>query len=628
MLLLLTITVLAACALPRRAEARPPAPAVRYHVKVPAPHRQYVHVAMEVDAPGRAPTSVAMPAWTPGSYLVRDHAKHVYRVRAEDRRGHALDVEKLDKQTWRVNHGGRDFTLRYEVFAAEASVRTSHVDDTHASLIGTSVFMYVVGELGRPASVKVALPEGWSAYTALDSISGAAAGEAWFSAADYDALVDAPIELGTPQVRRFTVDTTQYEYVVTGAEGTGIDIDRLATDAKTVVTAQAALMEGLPMSRYVFLLRTSPTGGGGLEHRASTSMMMRRGAFDTDSGYRNAARLAAHEHFHLWNVKRLHDRALGPFDYGRENHSRLLWFHEGFTETMEALGLLRAGLVSPADHLKSLGNRWTRYLAKPGRNKDPIAQFSFDAWTTAYKPAANHPNVAISYYEKGDFVGVALDLELRLRAQTHDREGSLSGLFVRLMATHGNAGYGLSLDDIVAAASAEAGEDMAWFFERYVEGTEELPIPALLERIGVKVKTSASWLDDDGTRRNPLSRAQRGDWVYSGLSLSSSATVRNVIPRSPADDAGIMRGDELVAVDGLRADTAATAQARISAHDPGQSVTLSLYRAGRLIQRSLVVGENPHRTYGFSLVPAEELTPEVRALRDAWLATAGPTPPS
>lgn len=622
LLLLLVVTALTACALPRRAHARPPGP-VRYQVELPSPHRQYVHVSMEVRAPGRSQTSVAMPAWTPGSYKVRDYARHVYDLEARDDRDRPLVVTRLDKQTWRVAHGGRPFTVRYRVFADGDGVRRSHLSDQHASLLGASVFLYVVGELDRPARVEIALPSGWSTHTALPSLPEAPQGTARLTADDYDTLVDSPIELGTPKVRTFDVDGTRFEYVLTGAEGTAVDVDRLAADAERVARAQAELMGGLPMPRYLFLARLSTDGGGGLEHAASTSMGMNPAMFDTDGGYPRAARLVAHEMFHLWNVKRIHDRALGPFDYARENHTRLLWFHEGFTETMEALSLLRAGLVSPEEHVRSLGSRWTAYVAKPGRNHDAIADLSFEAWTKAYQPAPNHPNVAVSYYEKGDLIGVALDLELRLRSARHGAKGSLPGLFRRLMSSHGQRGEGITHGDIVAAATAEAGEDMAWFFERHVEGTEELPLPELLARVGVTVQATASWLDEDGRVREELTRVQRLDRLETGLTLTGGAKIRNVAPGSPADEAGLMRDDELVAIDGRRAQDRAAARARLADHEPGDRVTLSLFRTGQLVERTLTLAESTHRTIRTSLTRRDALDDEVRALRDGWLGASG-----
>lgn len=626
-LLLVLAVALTACALPRSARAGAkvePAP-IRYHLEIPAPHQQYVHVTMQVPALRGRSSDVAMPAWAPGSYLVRDFARHVYDLRAEGEGARALAVERLDKQTWRVEHEGRPFTVRYRVFAAEPSVRTSHVDDRHASLLGSSLLLYVVGQLERPAEVDVALPDGWSAHTALLPRAPAEAGVARFSAAGYDALVDAPIELGTPAVRRFREGEVELEHVLTGAEGTAIDHARLAADAARVVRAQGELMGGLPFSRYVFLLRVSPHGGGGLEHADSTSMMMRRADFDDDGGYARAARLVAHELFHAWNVKRIHDVALGPFDYAKEVHSRLLWLHEGCTETMEAQSLLRAGLVAPADYVRDLGERWTAYVAKPGRNYDPIAEISFEAWTKGYKPAPNHDAVAVSYYEKGDLIGVALDLELRLRAAGRGREGSLAGLFRRLMQSHAAKGRGITPADVEAAAAAEAGEDMAWFFARYVDGTEELPLPAILERAGVQVHASAPWLDDDGRPRAEPTRAQRLQRIWSGLELSDDAVVRTIVPGAPADAAGLMLGDAIVAVDGLEARTRAAVRARLADHEPGQTATLALFRDGRLVEHALVLGESPLRTYRFTLRAAAELPAAVRRARDGWLG-ATPAP--
>lgn len=625
LLLGLAIAVLAACSLSQTAHARKARPQLEYRVELPQPHRQYVHITLRVGSPGSRALDLAMPAWTPGSYLVRDYAKHVYDVRATTDSGRPLPVTRRDKQTWRVEHGGRDFVVQYRVFAAEASVRASHVDDRHASLIGASLYMYPVGHRDRASTLKVVLPEGWSAHTALPPATARASdGEAWFAVADYDTLVDSPIELGTPAMRQFVVDETHYDYVVTGAEGTAIDIDRLARDAEAVVAAQAELMGGLPLSRYVFLLRVSPRGGGGLEHHASTSMMMRRSAFDQERGYRSAARLAGHEHFHLWNVKRLHDRVLGPFDYRGENHSRLLWFHEGFTETMEAQGLLHAGLLTPREYLDDLGTRWTRYLKKPGRDRVSIAQVSFDAWIRAYQPQQNHANVSISYYEKGEYIGIALDLELRLRSASHGHAGSLPGLFRRLMASHGADDRGLTMDDIVAAASAEAGEPMQWFFDAYVEGTKPLPLPQILARAGIDVSTTAPWLDDQGQEKKTLTDNERRARVYSGLSIGSGGSVRNVVPGSPADAAGLMRGDEVLAIGGRRADDTAIARTRLSDHDPGHAIVIAVFRDGRLIERTLTLQQSPHRTVRFSIDPKADIEPSVAAVRDGWLPDKAP----
>lgn len=594
---LAALTVLTACVAGRASGAGRSKPAaVEYGVTIPRPASQYAHVTVRIADPRGATTDLAMPAWTPGSYKIREFARHVYDLAATDDAGHPLRVERRDKQTWRVRHNGKAFSVSYRVFADEVSVRTSHINDRHASLLGASIFMYVPRQLSRPATVVIEPPDGWDVHVALPSRTRAD-GATEIQAASYDALVDAPIELGTPTIERFSVGDSKFEYVLTGLESTVADPSRLAGDAAKIVAAYDRLLGGLPMKRYLFLVEADDAGGGGLEHFNSTSMIVRPGSFSSESGYARAARLAAHEFFHAWNVKRIHDRVLGPFDYAHENHTELLWFHEGFTETMEALAMMRSGLVAPQAYLRALGQQYTAYRALPGRNHDPLSQLSHEAWTKGYMPAANHRNVAVSYYTKGDMVGLALDLELRLRS---GGKGSLPGLFTRLMASHGRHNVGITAADITAAASAEAGEPMAWFFARHVNGTEEVELAPLLRRMGVAVSE----------------RATGG--IYTGLRLASDGTVDDLEVDSPAAASGLMREDRLVAVDGHRADSRVLAQRWLEHAGAGKSVAVAVYRGGHLVTHTLAVEPNQARTWTLALDRSADAA--TAALRDDWLA--------
>jgi predicted metalloprotease with PDZ domain len=608
-LLLVLAAALAACA---AAPGSPATPArtsdtgerrlVHYALAIPDPAQQWVHVTMTVARPKGPRTAVAMPAWTPGSYLVRDHARHVDGVRAEDLEGKPLALQRVDKQTWRVEHGRRGFRLRYRVFADEPGVRTSHVDDRHASLNGAGVFMYIVGQTARPASLDIALPAGWQAHSALDPASGTAA-SARFSAPDYDTLVDSPIVLGTPELRSFTTAGARIELVFAAPAGSNADTARIAADLQKIVATFARMMGGLPLRRYVFLVLADETGDGGLEHAASTLLRVPKDMFSEPAGYRKFNNLAAHEFFHLWNVKRLRDAALLPYDYRGEDYTRLLWFHEGFTETMEQQALLRAGIVAGDVWLRELATGWTAYARKPGRNHAPLAELSHDAWIKAYKPSPAHGNTLISYYEKGYLLGLCLDLELRLRSAQNGRQGSLLGLFRRLMASHGTPGKGLMYADIIAAASAEAGEPMDTFFARHVDGRDELPLPGLLARIGVRVTDETS---------------KKG---HAGLVLTADRTIKNIEPDSPAAAAGLMLGDEIVAVAGARVRTGDEALARLGERKPGEKVEVAVFRAGRLLIRPLTLAADPHRTFRFELAPESGLTPQTLGLRKAWLAS-------
>ena len=579
--------ILGACATARPASARPAAP-VLYRVDLRDATSQYVHV--EARFPGGAKaTTLSLPAWTPGSYRIRDFGKHVYDVEAAGRDGAALRVEQVDKQTWKVRNGGGPFTVRYRVYAATPSVRTSLLDDTHAALNGASVFLFEPGRLERRHQVQVQAPEGWSVFTALPREGDD------FVAVDYDTLVDSPLQVGTPAVQRFEQDGTAFEYVLTSPHDLALDQARLVEDTQAISGAFAEMMGGFPMRRYVFLMNVGDVGGGGLEHANSTMMMMHRGAFDRDNGYERAARLTAHEFFHLWNVKRIHDRALGPFDYRTENYSSLLWFHEGFTETMEALAMRRSGLWTAQRYLGHVEGLLNAYERKPGRDAMPLAETSFRAWTHGYQPENNHRNETISYYEKGDLLGIALDLRIRVAS---DGKGSLPGVFRRLMKDFGAKGRGITAEDIVAAASAEAGTDLSGFFADHVDGVVPIPLPDLLEQAGVTVNTRPVWTLADGTPATDADKKRA--WV--GLELSGT-TVRNVVPGSPAAPL-VMRNDELIAVQGRKVESESQLRAALGRVGPGNTVSLSAFRGSRLIELELTVQENPHRIYSLALPDA------------------------
>ncbi len=581
--------------------------AIHYALEIPEPTQQWVHVTMTLAQPRGRRTQVAMPAWAPGSYLIRDFARHVDGIVAEDLRGNPLPLQRIDKQTWQVEHGRSGFRVRYRVFADEPGVRTSHVDEHRAILNGPTLFLYPVGQTNRPIELDVRLVPGWQAHTALATTT-ASSEYARFTASDYDELVDSPLILGQPAVRRFSVATTAIDLVFIGHQDTTADIDRIATDIERIVTAFATMMGDLPLERYVFLLIADESGDGGLEHANSSLLRVARDLFSDPRGYRRLANLAAHEFFHLWNVKRLRDAALRPYDYARENHSELLWFHEGLTETMEQQALLRAGIIDPDVYLGELAAGFTGYLRKPGRNHLPLRQLSYEAWIKAYKPSPSHGNTLISYYEKGDFLGLCLDLELRLRSAKHGRDGSLAGLFRRLMSSHGH-GRGLTYADIITAASAEAGEDMAEFFRNYVEGVRELPLPQLLAQVGVNVTSTAPTSADIG------------------IVVGADRSVQNIIPGAPAAAAGLMLGDEVVAVGGLRVRTSDEATTRIRALPPDQPVEVAVFRAGRLVVRSVTPRLDPHPTLRFEAVPEAQLSAQVRQLRSAWLASPPRDPP-
>lgn len=564
-------------AVPAEARGKPP---IEYEISVDDPESQYVDVVVTVDKSRKRATDLAMPAWTPGSYLIRDFARHVYGWRAESLDGQPLAVSRTDKQTWRVENRRKPFRFRYRVWADDLGVRTNYVDDRFAFLNGAGLFVYVVGELERPTQLRIKTAGDWPVHTTLPRDDDG------FATQGYDELVDNPLLLGAAETRQFKVDGTTFDYVFLAPGGSNADVDRLAGDAEKIVTAAGEVMGGFPFSRYAFLIVADPVGGGGLEHATSTGIVIPPFIFDSDDGYERAQGVASHEFFHAWNVKRIHDRVLGPFDYSQEAYSDLLWFHEGVTSTMTPRLLVRAGLQSREKYLDKLAKSWTKYLRQPGRNAEPVAQISRDAWIKGYQPSKNHRNDSVSYYSKGALVGVALDLELRARSAKHGKKGSLEGLFKRLWEGRkkGAADRPITTADLVTAASEEAGEDMQPFFDAYVLGRKELPLPGALEGVGVK---AVSQKPDESDAK-----------TWSGI-VGGGSTIDSVDPDSPADRAGLMIDDELIAVDGARVRSLAQAKRHLEAKNAGSKASVTLFRRGRLLQRELTMAENPHETWSF-----------------------------
>jgi predicted metalloprotease with PDZ domain len=592
----------------------PAAAPITYRVSMSSPADHEYEVRMDVPAlRGREVADLVFPAWAPGSYLVRDFVRHVYRLTITDARGRALPARRLDKGRWRVRSGGHPFTVRYRVFAFEQSVRTSFLDDSHAYWNGTSLFFFVEGELGRPCRVVVAPPAGagWHVDTALPPVRGQ---RLTYAAADFDELCDSPFEAGTHLRRAFKVGRTRFELALYGR--TNADVDRLVDVLRRVVAATGKIFGGrYPFERYLFIVHALPVGSGGLEHRASVTMDISGLQFEDETGYHKFADLAAHEFFHAWNVKRLRDAVLGPFDYERENYTRLLWLHEGFTDYLANVIILRAGVTREKHFWKWISEDWPKYANRPGRNETPLTELSFEAWIKLYKPAENHVNRAVSYYEKGLWVGMALDLTLRLR--TGGRRG-LPELFRALWDDLRGRDWIVTEADVRAAARAlagpRAGREIDAFFDRYVNGTDELPLPALLRRAGLTVRQPADW-EGDGTDIDPVRAARARAWT--GVTLTpDKTTVRNVVPGSPAARAGLTFADDIVAVDGARV-TGATFARRVGDRRPGDRARVTYFRRDELREATLTLVENPERK--LSVSPDPKASARATAVRRGWL---------
>ncbi|SEG23687.1 M61 family metallopeptidase [Thauera chlorobenzoica] len=561
-----------------------------------------------------------LPAWIPGSYMIREFARNIVSLRAEAG-GKPCAVEKIDKHSWKVAAlpSGTSLTLHYEVYAWDLSVRSAHLDATHGFFNGSSVFLAPDGCAALPCTVVIEAPEGaqyrsWKLATALPPARPGGAREFGFGrfrAADYEELIDHPVEMGCFSNVSFDAGGVRHDLVLSGRHD--CDLDRLGADLARICACQIELFGApAPVSRYVFLVMVVGEGYGGLEHRASTALICSRadlpwtGMEGLSDGYKGFLGLCSHEYFHTWNVKRIKPAAFTPYELGRENYTRLLWAFEGFTSYYDDLVLVRSGVIGVEDYLELLGKTVSTVMRGSGRLRQSVAESSFDAWIKYYRQDENAPNAIVSYYAKGALIALALDLQLRAGSAGRC---SLDAVMRLLWTRHGRSGVGVAEDGIFAAVreagGPRLGSRLARWLEAAVEGTGDLPLPRLLRDFGLVLEAAP---------------AGKAPWL--GLKLAAGeaeAKVANVFDGGPAQAAGIAAGDVLLALDGLKL-SAKGLDGLLARRRAGERVAIHLFRRDELMQFELVLAPAPTDKYSLKLAPRAGAA--ARALREGWLGRA------
>jgi predicted metalloprotease with PDZ domain len=548
---------------------------IDYRIEVGDAHAHRFVVTLKVAQPATEQV-FSLPVWIPGSYLVREFARHLSPITATQG-GRPCEVTCLDKASWLVRCVDRGaLTLRYEVYAFDTSVRAAFLDAARGFFNGTSVFLKSHGFESQPHRVKITgLPRGWSVATALPAVKVNAQGVGDYAAAEYDELIDHPVELGTFWRGTFTVRGVQHDFVVAGAPA-DFDGQRLLDDTRKVCEAQIAFWHGrrkAPFQHYVFMLNAVEDGYGGLEHRASTALICsrkdlpRQGRPLNQDAYTTLLGLISHEYFHTWNVKRLKPADFDPYELSRENTTRMLWFFEGFTSYYDDLFVLRSGLIDAPRYLKLLGATVSGVLAAPGRKVQSLAQASFEAWIKYYRPDENTPNATVSYYAKGALLALALDLSLR---KARKPGASLDALMRSLWKA--SSGGPISEADILAAVAALGGKALAEELRRWVHGTEDLPLQELLAAAGV------SWQADKAglAQRLGLRVDEAGGQVR----------IKQVLQGGAAHRAGLAAGDELLACNDWRLRKFDDAQLTLDLRRPRQ-LRLLVARDQRIVSLEL-----------------------------------------
>jgi len=594
----------------------------RYTIRPEDPAAHIFEVTLTVTTPDADGQVFAMPAWIPGSYMIRDYAKHIVSIRAESD-GLDVPLEKLDKSHWRAAPVQRELTLVIHVYAYDRSVRGAHLDMTHAFFNGTCVFPFVVGQEDAACEVLIEPPaeplgKGWRVATSMRSAGAEHYGYGLYCADNYAELIDHPVEIGELTIGEFDVRGIPHAIAIRGS--TRVDMGRVCRDIETVCEQHMKLL-GVPkdLDRYLFLLDAPAKGYGGLEHRWSSSLVCARDALpakkdqDVSEEYRTFLGLVSHEYFHLWNVKRMKPAVFEPYDLSSESHTSLLWVFEGITSYYDDLALVRSGLISEQSYLELLGQTITRVLRTHGRHKQSVAESSFDAWTKFYKQDANARNAIISYYAKGAMI--ALSLDLRLRSES-DGRCSLDDVMRECWARFGETGHGMPEDGFENVCAEVSGLDLSDFFHAAVRGTGELPLEPLLKTHGLDYHLRQSLSSTDkGGKSADLSGAAKV-WLCASLaSVGGVSTVVSVANGGPAEDAGVAPEDEVVALDGLKL-TAANADQRLRRYRGADKLELVVFRNDELITTRIRMAEAPLDTCFLTTPDSDE---ETIARRRAWI---------
>ena len=516
-------------------------PNLLYSIEAAKLHAHLFHVTLTIAEPA-AQQIVSLPVWIPGSYLVREFSKNLQNLTARQGR-RALAVQQLDKCSWQIDcTADHALTLRYEVYAFDNSVRTAWLDARRGFFNGTSLCLRVHGQENRPHQLQlqpVKGQPGWQAATGLAPVKTDKKGFGLYQAADYDELVDCPVELGTFWSGSFKACGIEHRFVVAGALPS-FDGERLLADTQKICEAEIRFWHGqgaqagrkAPHRNYLFMLNAVDDGYGGLEHRNSTALICSRrdlprmGEKKTGEGYTTLLGLISHEYFHTWNVKQLRPDVFARYDYARENYTPLLWFFEGFTSYYDDLLLRRAGLIDDAIYLQLLGKTINQVAQTPGRHVQTVAQASFDAWVKYYRQDENTPNATVSYYTKGALVALCLDLSLREESkdQGHSLDEVMRGLWQRCKAGP------MREQDVLDELQTVTGRSWHKELQAWVHSTAELPLARLLEAQGIRIHAE------------PGNLAQ-----HLGLrhqDANGSVQVKAVLRGSAAEQAGFAAGDE------------------------------------------------------------------------------------
>lgn len=574
-------------------------PSIHFTLSFSEPQAHYVEVQMHIKAfTATDYLDLKMPVWAPGSYLIREYPKNVERFSAYTTDGQEIKSQKTSKNTWRIDHNKNDLVVKYAVYAFENSVRTSHIDYSHAFLSPVGVFMYIDEHLDLPCDISIDLPSQWNKVsTGLEPNSDLNT----YNAANFDILYDSPIEIGNQDVWWFDVEGVSHEFAMVGTAD--YDKDQLTNDITRIVSEENRIWGSNPNQHYTFITHNYQNANGGLEHFNSTVLAASRYTYSQPATYKNYLSLVAHEYFHLWNVKRLRPKALGPFDYEQENYTTALWIMEGFTAYYDNLIIRRCGFFDEREYLQQLAIDFNTVYNRPGYELQSAAMSSFDTWIKQYRPDENSHNTSISYYNKGAMLAVALDIKIIYETQGKYRLDDVLKAAYQKFYIIENRGF--EEDEFRHLAERVTGVDLEEIFQA-AHGLVELDYNTYFNTMGYQL------IDHNANQPH----ATLGIKV---VHSDSKTIIKQIDRNSGAWVGGLNVEDELIAINGYRIDPQGKAlDYMLGRTQAGATVDILISRDGLINTLQIPVFLSDKKAFSIEANPNADS--KARALGNIWLS--------
>lgn len=501
---------------------------LHFHVYMENPDTHTFKIEMHIPAIAGSSITVALPVWTPGSYLVREYAKNINALNAfQD--GHQIRTTKTDKCSWEIFTNGAACVVKYDLYAFEESVRTCWLDALHASIIPAGMFLRIA-DIDTQCVVQIHPHSSFAdIVTSLPEVNG----NKWMRfAADLDTLYDSPMQIGNPEIYNFSASGIPHALAITGKGN--YNAEQIIADSIKVIETELRIFQHHPCPAYLTILNLSNTLRGGLEHKESTSLIFKRLMFNTREGYLEYISLFAHEYFHLWNVKRLRPKALGPFNYHEENYTTGLWIAEGFTSYYDDLIVYRAGIYTESEYIKVLEKNVNQAENAPGKKVQSVADASFDAWIKYYRQNENSDNNQVNYYVRGSVLATLLDIIIIHNSGAQYCLDDVMRTAYHQFYIERNTGF--TEDEFKAVLEKYAGTDLTAFYTDHVFGTKQLNLQYYFNLVGMQLT-------------NTLEAALEADL---GLSINERNTITNVRKNSAGERGGLNVQDEIIAINDYR----------------------------------------------------------------------------